>query len=108
MESVTIADSAKDLQTSLALKRIILAFTKINNSPLEILIGDLIGDLGSVAVEHDKGQLMRTLFFVWIIGDILASNHASALDDLLNLSHVSFDQVLAEGVTEILQEVQSG
>ena len=83
-----------------------MAFTEINNRPLEILIGDLIWDLRSVAVEHDKGQLMRTLLFVWIISDILASNHASALDDLLKLSHVSFDQILAEGVTEILQEVQ--
>ena len=79
-----------------------MAFTKINNSPLEVLIGDLIGDLGSVAVEHDKGQLMRTLFFVWIICDVFACNHASTLNDLLKLCKVSFDQILAEGVTKIL------
>ena len=60
-----------------------MAFTKINNRALEILVSNFIGYLRSIAVEHDKGQLMRALFFVWIICDVFACNHASTLNDLL-------------------------
>ena len=48
---------------------------------------------------------MRAFLLVSVAGYIFACYHASALDNLLQLCKVFLNQVLAEDVTEVLEEV---
>ena len=50
---------------------------------------------------------MRAFLFDGVLGDILAGNEASALDNLLQLSCIFLYQEFAESVAQLLEEVNS-
>jgi len=54
-----------------------------------------------------KGQLMRVLFLIGVVCDILASDLAAALDNLEKFVLIFLDEELAEVFTDHLKEVNS-
>ena len=96
---VAITDIAKNLEASLALKRVVLALAQVRNRRFEQLVSNFIWKGRGVAVEHDNCQLMRVFFLIRVFTYIFAGYRTATFNNLLQLAGIFLYQMLSKRIT---------